>query len=209
MVNCERGGEPCTLHPMTTDKSRSFLLALAAFALGVLVMTAHFHSVDEVALFTTAVNLTTSGELHSNQLGYALWSIRPGEEVVMRGPDGDIFTKKSPLMIIALAPLVALGQSLPFLTTQQTALLFGPLALALTAVLFFWLGRELRFSQGAVLWGVVLLVVSTMLLPYAQTVFGEWLATIGLLLAVLSWVQLETHTRPWLPAPYPTTWGWC
>ncbi|MCA9981078.1 MAG: hypothetical protein KDD89_09595, partial [Anaerolineales bacterium] len=52
------------------------------------------------------------------------------------------------------------------------------------------------------LWGVVLLVVSTMLLPYAQTVFGEWLATIGLLLAVLSWVQLETQTqtRPWLPA---------
>ncbi|MCB0032662.1 MAG: hypothetical protein KDE51_01470, partial [Anaerolineales bacterium] len=179
------------------------LLCLLALLLGGGVMTAHFHSIDEVALFTAAVNLSTTGEPHTNQLGDALWSIRPGEEVVMRGEEGTLFTKKSPLMILALWPLVKLGQTINFLSPQQAALLFGPLALALTTLLFVWLSQLMRFDIIVATVGALLLLLATMVWPYAQTIFGEWLATLGILLILGGWLLLKQTAiqRPWV-APF-------
>ncbi|HET6444406.1 MAG TPA: hypothetical protein VFI27_07465, partial [candidate division Zixibacteria bacterium] len=57
------------------------LLGLSVFLTTSLLMTADFHSIDEAAMFVTAVNVADSGEFHANQIGYSLWGIRPGEEV--------------------------------------------------------------------------------------------------------------------------------
>ncbi len=58
-----------------------FLLGLGVFLITSFLMTADFHSIDEVAMFVTAINVADSGEFHANQIGYSLWGIRPGEEV--------------------------------------------------------------------------------------------------------------------------------
>lgn len=167
-----------------------WLVGLATFMIGIVTMTAGYHSVDEVAMVTAAVNMVNEGIPHANQLGQALWSIRPGEEVVMLGEDGNVYTKKSPLMVLLLSVPAAVSQASSIVSVERATLLLGPLALATTAVLFVLLATKINFSRPTGLVGVILLVIGTMLWPYAQTVFGEWLAVIGVLVCLVGWVKV-------------------
>lgn len=173
------------------------LLGLIVFLTTSLLMTADFHSIDEAAMFVTAVNVADSGEFHANQIGYSLWGIRPGEEVTALGKYNDVYTKKSPLMILLMVPAVLLGRIVPFLSISRTVLWLGPLLASAIVLILHRIGRELHYSRLASTAAVLLLVAGTMMLPYAQTVFGEILAALGLLLTVWALFRLIRGGGPW------------
>ena len=173
------------------------LLGLIVFLTTSLLMTADFHSIDEAAMFVTAVNVADSGEFHANQIGYSLWGIRPGEEVTALGKYDDVYTKKSPLMILLMVPAVLLGRIVPFLSISRTVLWLGPLLASAIVLILHRIGRELHYSRLASTAAVLLLVAGTMMLPYAQTVFGEILAALGLLLTVWALFRLIRGGGPW------------
>ncbi len=175
------------------------LLAAAILIPYLLLLPGHFHSVDESAMFVAAHNAWQEGNPHTNQMAYSLWAIRPGEAVTMLSPTGDIYTKKSPLMVALMVPFVWLGLRLPWWSTVQTVLLLGPLMTTATAVLLGWLVWSLSNRRLALL-AALLFALTTMAIPYAQTVFGELLASLGLLLALAGLGLVQK--RPYSPL-YP------
>ena len=159
-------------------------LALLLLIIGLLLNNGRLHSVDESAMFVAAHNLLNDGVPHTNQIGYSLWGIRPGEAVTMLSASGYIFTKKSPLMVAALTPFIGLGQALPAFSTVQTALWLGAVLLSATAVLLYSTARHLGYTRGAATLAALIFALATMALPYSQTLFGEQVAAFGLLLAL-------------------------
>jgi 4-amino-4-deoxy-L-arabinose transferase-like glycosyltransferase len=177
------------------------LAGVFIFVVYLLLLPGYFHSVDESAMYVAAHNAWREGNPHTNQMAYSLWAIRPGEAVTMLSPTGDIYTKKSPLMVALMVPFVWLGLRLPWWSTVQAVLLLGPLIATLTAVLLGRLIWSMSSRRVAVL-AMLLFAFTTMALPYAQTVFSEPLAALGLLLAVaglgLGREELEEE-RPYTP----------
>ncbi len=166
------------------------LLGLLVLAGGLFVSSGRFHSVDESAMFVAAHNLVTEGVPHTNQMGYSLWALRPGEAVNSLSPDGNLYTKKSPVMIGLLVPLIALAR-LVGLETVRVALWMGPVLLAGTAVLLYSLSRKLNYQRGTATITTLLFAFATMALPYSQTIFGEMMAMFGLMLSLWSLIQLR------------------
>jgi hypothetical protein len=160
------------------------LLFVTVLAASSLLTTGFLHSVDEVSLLVAAANTVDEGRPHVNQIGYTLWTPRPGEAVTVLAPSGDTYTKKSPIIVAALAPLIALARLLPFLGEVQAALLLGPLLLAATATLLYALARILGYSRATGTVTALLFASCSAALPYTQTIFGEPAASAGLLLAL-------------------------
>jgi len=188
------------LLPGISERLWLLLLGLGVFLSTSLLMTSDFHSVDEVAMYVTAVNVADNGEFHANQIGYSLWGIRPGEEVTSLGNSDNVFTKKSPLMLLLMVPPVLLGRLAPFISTSRAVLLLGPLLTTIIALLLYRVGRELAYSRLASTLAVLLLAAGTMMLPYSQTVFGEIVAALGLLIAVYSLLRLSRGGHHWAAA---------
>jgi hypothetical protein len=82
-------------------------------------------------------------------LGWGQWAIRPGEEQGTVTPAGDIYSKKSPLMILLMVPLAALGRLVPALGVLPAVLLLGPLLTASTATLLYGLTRAMAYARPA------------------------------------------------------------
>lgn len=164
------------------QKDETLALFLAIFYLSLLLTVPNFRSIDEVALYTTATNLSNHGQLQLPQLGFALWGQRSGEAVVLLSDSNEIFTKKSPAVILALWPLLKIGAAWPAASQTKIALLYGPIILATTAVLLVKIALKLRFRRRTG-WSVALLFATgSMALPYSQTIFGELLAMLALTL---------------------------
>lgn len=167
------------------------LLGLLVLVGGLFVSSGRFHSVDESAMFVAAHNLVSEGVPHTNQMGYSLWAIRPGEAVNSLSPDGNLYTKKSPVMIMLLVPLIALAK-LVGAESVGMVLWLGPILLAGTAVIFYSLSHKLNFQRSTGTITTLMFAFATMALPYSQTIFGEMLAMFGLLLAL--WSMLTIHS---------------
>lgn len=161
----------------------SWVLALVVFFSSLLVTPGYFHSVDEVAMFVAAHNLIQEGQAHTNQLAFSLWAIRPGEEVVKLNHAGDVYTKKSPLVVMMMVPLLLLGKLLPIAGSVRMVLLLGAIFTTATAVLLYRLARELGYGRPTAAAGLFLFAYGTMALPYARTAWGEPVIAFGLLLA--------------------------
>jgi hypothetical protein len=166
------------------------LLGLLVLMGGLFVSSGRFHSVDESAMFVAAHNLVTDGVPHTNQMGYSLWALRPGEAVNSLSPDGNLYTKKSPVMLVVLAPLIVLAK-LTGLETVRVALWLGPMLLAGTAVFLYSLSRKLSYQRGTATVTTLIFAFATMALPYSQTIFGEMLAMFGLVLALWAMRQFR------------------
>jgi hypothetical protein len=179
-----------------------WLLGLVVFIAGLLVTPGYFHSVDEVAMFVAAHNLIEEGEAHTNQMAFSLWAIRPGEEVVKLNQAGDVYTKKSPLVVIMMVPLLLLGKLLPFAGHVRLVLLLGAVFTTATAVLLYHLARELGYGRRTATAGLFLFAFGTMALPYARTAWGEPVIAFGLLLAGWAAVRsVRDRERPAGAAP--------
>lgn len=162
----------------------STTLVLAVFAICLAVGAGHFHTIDEVSMFVTAANVVNRGELHTNQLGWAQWANRPGEEQGLLSESGDLYSKKSPIVIALMVPLAALGRMFPAFGMIRAALLLGPIFTVLTAALLYGLSRELGYTPAAGILAVLAFVLCTMALPYSRLAMGEPAASFGLLLSL-------------------------
>lgn len=136
-------------------------------------------------MFVTAVNIVDRGELHTNQLMWAQWANRPGEEQGTVSESGDVYSKKSPLVIVLLTPLVVLGRALPALGVWQAALFFGPVLISLNVVLVHAFARQLGFGGKLSALAAFAYLLATMAWMYSKMSMGESMASLGLMLAVI------------------------
>jgi hypothetical protein len=188
------------------------LLGLVVFLAGLLVTPGYFHSVDEVAMFVAAHNLVHEGQAHTNQMAFSLWGIRPGEEVVKLNQAGDVYTKKSPLVVLMMVPLLHLAKWLPYLEGVRLVLLLGIVFTTATAVLLYRFARELGYGRRSATIALFLFAFATMALPYVRTAWGEPVIAFGLLLAAWAVARSgrEDRNRPAGSAPagslHPAFW---
>ncbi len=159
-------------------------VALTVFAICLAAGSSHFHTIDEGSMFVTAANVVNRGEFHTNQLGWAQWANRPGEEQGLLSETGDLYSKKSPIVIAFMIPLAALGRMLPSLSMLRATLLLGPIFTTLTAILLYNLSRELGYSRQTGILATLVFALCTMALPYSRLVMGEPVASFGLLLSL-------------------------
>ena len=158
-------------------------IGLAVFLACSSVLSSHFHTIDEGSMFVTAANIVNRRELHTNQLGWAQWANRPGEEQGLVSEAGDVYSKKSPIVIALLVPLVALGRWFGMI---RMALLFGPICTTLTALLLHHTAQTLGYSLRASTLAVLVFALSTMALPYSRLAMGEQVAAFGILLSLFA-----------------------
>jgi hypothetical protein len=162
----------------------AWLLGLIVGLAGCLVSAGHFHTADEVSMFVTAVNVVDHGTFHTNQLGWGQWALRPGEEQGTLAASGDIYSKKSPLLILLMVPLVGLARLVPALGLVPAVLLLGPLFTGLTAGWLYGLARALGYARRVSVAAVLTFAFGTMALVYARLAMREVVASWGLLLAL-------------------------
>lgn len=170
----------------------------AALVLGLLVFLAtaglsagNFHTADEISMYTAAVNVVDRGQWHTNQLGWGQWALRPGEEQGTLNAQDDLYSKKSPLAIALMVPLVALGRLVPAIGPLRAVLLLGPLLTALAAVGVLRLGERLGYGRPAALTAALAFAFTTMALPFSRLAMRELAASLGLLLAVYGWLEAD------------------
>jgi len=161
------------------------LLFILVFIGAISIKTPDLHSIDELAIYMSAHNLTHHQTLNIPQLGFALWGLRPGESVVQLNQSGQLFTKKSPIMIAVLWPLLAIGTKLTSYTSLEVALLVGPILLASTSVLLFAAACHAKFKRSVSFTQAVLFAFCSLALPYSQTIFGELIAMFAI--AMMLW----------------------
>ena len=167
------------------DLRLALLLWLAVFGSGLGVSGGHFHTADEGSMFVTAVNIVDRGQFHTNQLGWGEWAIRPGEEQGTVTAAGDVYSKKSPLLILLMVPLVALGRLIPALGVMAAVLLLGPLLTASTAAMLFGMVRATGYGRPVAVLATLVYALATMALVFSKSVMRETVA--GLALAGSLW----------------------
>ncbi|MBM4422938.1 MAG: phospholipid carrier-dependent glycosyltransferase [Chloroflexi bacterium] len=171
------------------------IAGVAVFAVCLLVGGGHFHTIDEVSMFVTAANVVNRGELHTNQLGWAQWANRPGEEQGLLSESGDLYSKKSPAVIALMIPLAVIGRIIPSLGMIGGVLLLGPIRTALTAVLLFSTARDLGYNRAIAALATAAFALGTMALPYSRLAMGEPVASLGLVLSLWAWQKpTQLHT---------------
>ena len=175
-------------HKTPTNPIWAIVLGSFIFIIGLWVSNGHFQSVDESAMYVAASNLIKEGVPHTNQMGYSLWAIRAGEAVNSLAPDGNLYTKKSPLMILLLTPLIMIANTFSF-DPIRTVLWIGPLLTAATAVLLIILAQKLGYTRTTATILTLIYAFATMALPYSQTIFGEVTATFGLTLTLFALIH--------------------
>ncbi len=196
-----------TSSPFAGHEKTPFYLGLLVLLVGIAISPGRFHSIDETAMYTSALNLITSGSPQTNQLGHNLWTPLAGESVSALAADGTVYTKKSPLIVLLLIPLVALGRAIPAVGTVRAALWLGPLVTAATAMLLYALARRLGYRRRTAFVTGLIFSFATQALPYMQTAYGEPVAALGLLLAMYG-LSIERNLRASEGAQIPQFFFW-
>ncbi len=156
------------------------LLWLVVFSGSLIVSSGHFHTADEVSMFVTAINIVDHGQFHTNQIGWGEWAIRPGEEQGTVTASGDVYSKKSPFMIVLMVPMVALGRLIPALGPTWAVLLLGPLLTASTAAAVYGLARALSYPSPASLLAALVYAFATIAWVFSKSVMRETVAGLAL-----------------------------
>ncbi len=193
--------KPMTLSPQDTRlRVLLFCLLLAAY---LLVYIPQPDSADGDAVLAVAAATLREGSPNINAVAYADWLLpMPASRMGAFGVDGALYAKKGPTPSLALLPLVALAEFVPWLTTRATAMLLNPLVTAATAVLLYTLIRRLGYRPAAALVTGLIYGLATMAAVYSKTLFGEPLAALLLLVAFMGMVDYHASgsARPALRA---------
>lgn len=157
-------------------------MALLVLIIGLWLRPLTFRSIDETAMFAAASNTLKEGRPHINDMAFQMWTPRSGESIAALGQDYNIYTKKSPLIILMLLPLLSLLKVFPGLNPSALALTLGPLITAITAWFLVDFIHDLGYSGKTTALATALFAFCTMALPYMQTIFGEVVGMLGVVL---------------------------
>jgi hypothetical protein len=183
----------------TTLIDHRLRLALACLLLGLylLVYTPNINSADGEAILAVTASTLRHGVPDIGVMG-ASDALQPFDMSRMGtfGRDGAYYSKKGVTPSIALAPLVLLGRLLPWLDVRATAMLFNPLVTMATALGLYTLARWLAYSSRTAFVLALLYGVTTFAITYVNTLFGEPLAALLLLGAVMAAFHYR-HSGNW------------
>jgi hypothetical protein len=140
---------------------------------------------DGQALLAVAATAVQHGRLDMNVIGYTEWLLTPDGRMGNLGIDGALYTKKGLTPSLALMPLVALAHVTPWLPIRATAMLFNALITTATALALYALVRRLDYDEWSAFALGLLFGLATFAATYVKTLFGEPLAGLLLLLAVM------------------------
>jgi hypothetical protein len=186
---------PCV--PGAAGSGQPFVIGLVVLAACLLIAAPGLKVVDEYSIYTTAVNLADHGRLDSNQFGLDQGAIPGRTDQGLLGLNGDVYSKKSPLVIFLAALCVKLGRVLAPLGPLRAALLLNPLMTALTAAWLYRFGRQLGYSSGAAAGCALTSSLATGALWQSRTLFGEPVAALGLVVALdAAWRAQDAPLRP-------------
>ncbi|MFN8563858.1 MAG: hypothetical protein U0703_20080 [Anaerolineae bacterium] len=144
-------------------------------------------SADGSALAAVAASWARTGSPNMDAVVYADYYM-PAERAQMGtvGVDGAIYAKKGITPSIFLAPLVIISDAIPWLPTRAALMLFNPLVITLTALLLFRFVVRLAYRPRTAFVVALSFGLATFALAYAKTLFGEPLAGLLLLVAVMA-----------------------
>jgi len=177
---------------MTTQTQRidhRLRLALACMLLGLylLVYTPNINSADGEAILAVTASTLRHGVPDIGVIG-ASDALQPFDMSRMGtfGADGAYYSKKGVTPSVALAPLALLARLLPWLDTRAAAMLFNPLVTMATALCLYTLARWLAYKPRTAFVTALLYGAATFAISYVKTLFGEPLAALLLLGAVMA-----------------------
>ncbi len=161
-----------------------FLILLAGYLL-VYINTPD--SADGDAILAVSAALVRSGSADISVIGAqdALFEHDMSRMGVF-GLDGALYSKKGVAPSLALLPLTIAAQVAPWLPVRATAMLFNPLVTALTGALLYTGVRALDVRPRTALGVALLYGFGSTAVVYTKTLFGEPLAALLILSAVLS-----------------------
>lgn len=155
-------------------------------------------TIDGKATLAVTSSVVKHGTPDITVLGSAEGLLPPISRMGSFGTDGLLYAKKGVTPSLLLLPLVALAHLVPALPVRATAMLFNPLVTTLTALLLYTFARHLDTRPRTAFITALFYGIGTMALIYTQTLFGEPLAALFLLGAVLSAFryrqQPQTHS---------------
>ena len=173
----------------TTLTDHRLRLALVCLLLGVylLVYTPNINSADGEAILAVTASTLRHGVPDIGVIG-ASDALQPFDMSRMGtfGADGAYYSKKGLTPSIALMPLVLLTRLLPWLDARAAAMLFNPLVTAATALCLYTLARWLAYTSRTAFMLALIYGAATFAITYVKTLFGEPLAALLLLGAVMA-----------------------
>ncbi len=160
-----------------------------ALGLGLLALTTYlattslsFHSIDEFAVFGVARSLLGHGRPDVDVLYWTEAALGRGP-VATRGLDGHTYALKDVGPSILILPLVWLGGHLGN-SPIRAALLISPLVTALTSGLLYLTIISWGYRRNAAVVGGLVFAWGSLAWPYAESLFTQPLAALGLLIAL-------------------------
>lgn len=169
-------------HPAVADRHTA--LALGLFILTVYLTTSSlsFHSIDEFAVFGVARSLAGHGHFDADVLYWVRAALGRGS-VVAGGLDAHTYAVKDVAPSLLITPLVWTAYRLP-ISPIRAALLFSPLVTAITASGLYLTIRSWGCVRRTALLGALVFALGSLAWPYAETLFTQPLAALGLLIAL-------------------------
>ncbi|GIW09140.1 MAG: hypothetical protein KatS3mg061_0197 [Dehalococcoidia bacterium] len=158
------------------DRRRAFLLFLLLWSVYLFTASGRFHSDDEMSVWAVAASLVGRGEVTIDQLA---WNQDLSGGVGRTQPDGHVFSKYGLGGSLALAPLLALAQQLPWAGAVSLATVLNGPVTAATAALLFLSARRLGAPAGAAALAALTFGLATFAWVYARYLFGEPLVALG------------------------------
>jgi hypothetical protein len=143
-------------------------------------------SADGQALLAVSASLVRYGSPDMNSIAFTDWILPPRAGMGRTGIDGATYAKKGITPSLALIPLVMTAEVIPWLTTQATTMFLNPLLTAGTSVVLYTLIRRMGYRPRTAFVSSLLYGVSTLAFVYTKTLFGEPLAALLILIAVLN-----------------------
>lgn len=173
------------------DRAVAAALGLLALVVYLLTSSLAFHSIDEIAVFTVSRNLAARGSFDGDILFWTRPALGIGS-IVADGRDGHTYVVKDVAPAILITPFVWLVHRLS-ISPIRFALLFGPLITALTVSLIYYVIRAWNYPRAAALAGALTYGFASLSWPYAETLFTQSLAALGLLIALVGTVHAQQH----------------
>ncbi|MEO8607548.1 MAG: hypothetical protein ABI690_06690 [Chloroflexota bacterium] len=174
-------------HPSLTDFRLRLSLTCILIGVYLLVYVPRVSSIDGEAILGAAAATVRHGVPDIAVVG-ANDALLPFDMSRMGtfGLDGAYYSKKGVTPSVALVPLVVLAEASPWLDTRATVMLFNPLITTATALCLYTLVRWLGYKPRTAFVVALLYGVATFAIVYVKTLFGEPLAALLLLGAVMT-----------------------
>lgn len=168
------------------DTRLRLLLCGILLAAYMVVYTGLPDSIDSSATLAAAASFLKHGTPDITIIGSSEALLPPLARMGSFGVDGLLYAKKGITPSLAVLPLATLAQAVPFLPLRAAAMLLNPTVTALTALLIYTFARWLGYHPRTAFVTALVYGLATFALVYSATLFGEPLAALLLLAALMA-----------------------